>query len=307
MVDIKKKEEEDEEEDASEDYSPGEVYYPSVRLYSEYIEEFNQVTSGNNDTATYKTLCESVNDTIFSKKDFGNRCYKVAKYLDFIKNKQVENNSIRCKCLNYLLNSKENFNTFSSYECSEMFKAYKKISTDREICTTSLDCISKEDVEKITKLYVLHDTFTEMQKYLEADDENTYSTAETFAKHYGNSIYDCQTNSVDAYCEALNEIESLCYQITKSKNCTEIAKLMKYQKALNRAVKIIIPCIITLVIPFFLYTLYKFTLFGSWVNSKILKKTYIRNNLYPESELQNHSSQQWNLENNKYNIKYYTT
>lgn len=228
-----------------------------MRLFSEYIDEFNQVTDGNNDTEKYGTLCTSVNNTFFSKNEFGNRCYKVAKYLDFIKHKQEENNSVRCKCLNYLLNSNDDFNTFTGYDISKVFEAYKHISSDRKICTVNIDCIRKEDLVKIKKLYVLHDTYSKLQKSIEENEQNIFTIAEDFAKHYENSIDGCQTIDVDGYCGAINEIRELCYYHTKSKNCADIAKLMQYQKKLNKALKIILPCITLLVIPFFLYIFYK--------------------------------------------------
>ncbi|SBT84213.1 PIR protein [Plasmodium ovale] len=274
------------EEEVDEDYSPGDVYYPSVRLFSEYIDEFNQVTHENNDTSTYRVLCNSVNETFFPKNDFSNRCYKVAKYLDYIKMKTDEHNDNRCICLNYLLNSNDDFNKFPGYDVSKVFKAYEKISLDRKMCTVKLDRIRNEDVEKITRLYLLHNALSKLQKFIEDEDENILSTAEDFAKNYKNSIDYCKSGEIDGYCEALNEIQILCYHHTKSYNCADIAKLIKYQKELKKAVK--------------------FTPFGSWVSTKVQKKTYIRNNLYPESQLQIHRDQQLGLENNKYNIKYHT-
>ncbi|SBT73871.1 PIR protein [Plasmodium ovale] len=292
------------EEEVDEDYSPGDIYYPSVRLFSEYIDEFNQVTHGNNDTATYRVLCNSVNETFFPKNDFGNRCYKVAKYLDYIKLKKDEHNDNRCKCLNYLLNSNDDFNKFPGYDIFKIFKAYEKISSDLKICSVNIDCIRKEDLEKIKKLYILHDTYSKLQKSIEENDENIFTIAENFAQHYENSIDGCQTNDVDGYCGEINEIRELCYYHTKSKNCADIAKLMQYQKKLNKTLKIILPCITLLAIPFFLYIFYKFTTFGSWVNKKILKKERILDNLFDESQFQN-SSEQLNLQDNRYNIKYH--
>ncbi|SBT55976.1 PIR Superfamily Protein [Plasmodium ovale wallikeri] len=291
-----------EDEDEVEDYIPGENYYSTVSAFVKYEEEINTVTNRISDKQDHGAKCNQIVSDHFSSNDFSDHCHKVAKYLHYIKEKEdIEN---RCKCLNYLLNTKITFNIVSNKKGPELFKAYEKISTNMETCKFKIGYIREEDLDNIRKLRALHNSFSKLTKSIEQNYDDMYSKAEDFSQLYKDAINACQSDDSEGYCGVLSEFELLCYHHVKSKNCEEIAELMKYKKKLNKALKITVPSITLLTIPFFLYIFYKFTPFGSWVNKKILKKERILDNLFDESQFQN-SSEQLNLQDNRYNIKYH--
>ncbi|SBT57440.1 PIR Superfamily Protein [Plasmodium ovale wallikeri] len=245
-----------------------------------YLWIITTITSGSIDTHVPGANCDEIIKTHITSNDFIDRCHRVAEYLHYIKDKEDLEN--RCKCLNYLLNTKIEYNTFPKKKCSELFDAYEAISDNLKTCKLTIGCINKVDLEQIKKKYYLNEAIKKLEKSIEDNDENIYSTSEEFAQLYTNSIGGCKSDNTEGYCGAIRDLEVLCYHHVKSKNCAEIAKLIQYQEALKKSVKIVIPCIMILGIPFFFYILHKFTPFGSWFNNFLIKNKIIRHNINEE-------------------------
>ncbi|SBT72946.1 PIR protein [Plasmodium ovale] len=285
--------------------------YSSVRSFLQYEDEFKIVTDGSIGSKDYAVDCKDISTTYFSSNLFSDMCDKVAKYLYYIKQKPEEDYDNRCRCLNYLLNTKIEFSTFSNKTCSEIFVAHNAISSKLETCKLKIGCIPKEDIGKIKKLHDLHNCFTKLTKSIEDNNENIYSTAEEFALLYKDAISSCNSDNTEGYCEALKEFEVLCDHLTNSKNCSEIANLLKYQQALKKSFKIVVPSIMVLGIPFFSYIMYKFTSFGSWFNTFLIKNKIISHNMNEEVADQyfEHTYEHADIENtfNSRNIGYHPT
>ncbi|SBT55248.1 PIR Superfamily Protein [Plasmodium ovale wallikeri] len=270
------------EDGVNDDNIHGDTYYFSLISFLKYENEFKSITEGSIPANVHRVNCEDVSKTHFSSNVFSDPCNKVAKYLYFIKEKQEEDYDNRCRYLNYLLNTKSEFKTFSNKKCSEMFAAYKAISSELETCNLNIGCISEEDLRKIKKLHNLHNSFSKLEEFIEQNNWQIDSTAEEFAELYRNATIACQPDNSEDYCVALKEFEILCDHHVKSKNCSEIAELMKYQRKINKAFKIVVPCIMILCISFFLYILHKFTSFGSWLNAFLIKNKIIPHNMNEE-------------------------
>ncbi|SBT00093.1 PIR Superfamily Protein [Plasmodium ovale curtisi] len=194
-----------EQEEDEEDYMPGDNYYATVNAFIKYEEEFNTITSGSIDTHVPGANCDEINKTHITDNDFTGRCHRVAKYLHYIKDKEdIEN---RCKCLNYLLNTKIEYNTFPKKKCSELFDAYEAISDNLKTCKLTIGCINKVDLEQIKNIYYLNEAIKKLEKSIEDNDENTYSTAEEFAQLYTNSIGGCKSDNTKSYCGAIRDLE----------------------------------------------------------------------------------------------------
>ncbi|SBT57853.1 PIR Superfamily Protein [Plasmodium ovale wallikeri] len=300
--------EDDGEED---DYVSGDNYYFSVSTFLQYEDEFNTVTNGSIASKDYVVDCKGISTTHFHSHSYSDICDKVAKYLYYIKQKSEEDYDNRCRCLNYLLNTKIEFKTFSDKTCSEIFAAHNAILSELETCNSKIGCIPEEDIEKIKKLHDLHNSFTKLTKSLEDNNENIYSTAEEFALLYKSAITGCESLDTEGYCEALKEFEVLCDHHAKSKNCSEIANLLKYQHELKKSFKIVFPCIMVLGIPFISYIMYKFTPFRSWINTFLIKNKIIRHNLNEEDGDQyfQDTYEHSDIENmfNSHNIGYHAT
>ncbi|SBT59059.1 PIR Superfamily Protein [Plasmodium ovale wallikeri] len=269
------------EDDGEEyDYVSGDNYYFSVSTFLQYEDEFNSVTSESSSSKEHDVDCNQISNGKFSNNDFSDRCDKVAKYLYYIKEK--DDNDNRCRCLNYLLNTKTEFNAYPDKKCPDLFKAYEEISDKLKTCKSTITCIKKEDLGKIEKLYILNEAMKKLGKSIEENDEHIYTNAEKFAELYKNAMTGCPNEDIEGYCGAIRDLEVLCNHHVQTENCAEIAELIKYQHALKKSVKIVVPCIMILAISFFLYILNKFTSFGSWFNTLLIKNKIFRNNMNEE-------------------------
>ncbi|SBS94101.1 PIR Superfamily Protein [Plasmodium ovale curtisi] len=300
--DVLEPEEKVEEED---DVVSGENYYSSVSSFHVYEGEFSTYDAETTDTQKYEKLCESFSNVLFSNSYPKDRCYKVAKYLHSIKLKTDENTDDRCKFLNYLLNTKEDFKTLEGYDVSKLLIAYNKLSSRIKICYNNIEHIKNEHVlEKIKNLYDLNKAVDKLENSVKSDKENISKNAEEFAEIYQKIRNNYPTDNSDVYCRELKVFEQYIYHCTKSEEHREAWKILKTLIP-NDGTFIIVSCIMIFGIPFFSYILYNFTPLGSWVNTQIRKRINMWNNL-PENESQLHipDHDQLNMENSKFNIKY---
>ncbi|SBS95452.1 PIR protein [Plasmodium ovale] len=269
------------DENEDEGYIHGDTYYSTVSSFLKYEDEFNRVTESSV-LQKHGVNCKQKHNGFFSSNNFIDRCDKVANYLYYINQNKDEDYDNRCRCLNYLINTKTTFKTVPNKKCTELFDAYKEISSELKTCNLIIDCIYEKDLEKITKLHALHNSLNKLEMSIKLNEENINSNAEEFANLYLNCKSYCKGFEKDDYCEELEKITHYCYYHTNSKNCEEIAKLLKYQMKLKKAIKISVPCIIILTIPFFLYILHKFTSIGSWLNNFLIKNKIIQHNMNEE-------------------------
>ncbi|SBS89869.1 PIR Superfamily Protein [Plasmodium ovale curtisi] len=299
-------EEEEEEVDEVEDDSLGEIYYASVRTFQKYEDELKMASGGSTNTQKYKTLCDSYDRIYFSGKDNSNRCYEIAKYLQYIKDKNDDDTDYRCKCLNYILNTNNKFNTYPGNIHSKLFRSYKKLSSKFGKCDVTIEHIKKKEVlEKIKKLYDLNKAMNKLDYSIKSDKSKIQKNAIEFAELYRNTRNDCTTHKTDGYCSELKVFEEYCYENTKPEKYTEASEILKMLIPNDGTSSIIVSCIMVLGIPFFLYVLYKFTPFGHWANTQIQKKNKMWNNL-SENKPQLNSSrhEELNIKNSKFIVRY---
>ncbi|SBT85109.1 PIR protein [Plasmodium ovale] len=309
-VDSLESEEEDDEEGEVDDdvVIAGENYYSSVRSFPIYEEEFNTVDSDSSDTQIYEKLCNSFSDVLFSKKYSTDTCKIIAKYLYYIKFKEDENNNDRCKCLNYLLNTNEKFNTLPGYNISKLLKAYYKLSFKFNTCYNYIEHIENVDVlGKIKKLYNLNKAMNKLEKSVTDNNEHIHNDAEVFAEHYRNAINDCTINNTEGFCGELKAIEQYIYGCIKSDKHIKAWKTLKPLIPNDATPFIIVSFIMILGIPLLLYILYKFTPLEAWANSQIQKKKKIWYNLSKNKpQLHKLRHEEVNMENSEFNIKYHS-
>ncbi|SBT56625.1 PIR Superfamily Protein [Plasmodium ovale wallikeri] len=183
------------------EYIAGDDYYSSVNLFHKYKDEFDDVNSGSRDTNAYGVSCSHINTTYFAGEDFGDRCYKVAKYLDFIKKKNIEDIYDRCRYLNYLINSNNEYNNFSSYKISKLFEAYNYLASTLTICNSHIEHIKKDDVlQRITKLNNLYEALNNIEKSQTTQVQKICTYTQQFATQYENSKDYCRSSGHPAFC-----------------------------------------------------------------------------------------------------------
>ncbi|SBT73830.1 Plasmodium vivax Vir protein, putative [Plasmodium ovale] len=298
---------EEEEEDLDDQFLAGENYYSSINSFHVYEEEFSTVDGETSNIQKYQKLCSTFSDVFYSNNYPIDSCFKIAKYLHHIKLKKDQNNDDRCKCLNYLLNTSEEFNTSLGYEAKKLFRAYNKLSNKIDTCNLRIEYIENEEVlGKIKKLHDLHKTMVKLENSISSKQEDIQKNAEEFAQYYLNTKNDCQGTEMDGYCTELKVIEQYIYRSTQLKKYTKASEILR-KLIPNDGTSIIVSCIMSLGITFILYILYKFTPLGSLANTQIQKKIKMWNNI-PENESQLHipGHDQLNMENSKFNIKYHS-
>lgn len=178
--------------------------------------------------------------------------------MDFIKKKDFEDIYDRCRYLNYLINSNNEYNNFSSYEISKLFEAYKYLASTLTICNSHIEHIKNGDVlQRITKLNNLYEALNNIEKSQTTQVQKICTYTEQFAKHYENSKDHCRNFGHPAFCGELEKIEQTFYHLMKSIDCPEATKILESLVQPGGHVTILVPCIILFAMSFFLYILYK--------------------------------------------------
>ncbi|SBT85036.1 PIR protein [Plasmodium ovale] len=298
----------EDEEEEEEDYIEGDDYYPYISLFHEHKDEFANITSDVTYIQKYEKYCKHINKTYFSDEDFGNRCYKVAKYLDHVKQKGIEDKYVPCKYLNYLLNTDEQFSKFSKYYKTKLIEAYKYLSTELNTCVSNIEHIKSDEIlGKLIILYNLNELLNSVEQSMKSSDINTCTRAMEFATLYEGNKNNCLDSTNHVFCDELDKIEQSCYQRIKDINCPEVVKKLEFLIQHNRTVAILVPCMMTIGIFFFSFILYKFTPFGYYVNKHIMiKKSIHENKVQEETNLQNFKHETLDLQNRQFNVKYNT-
>ncbi|SBT58133.1 PIR Superfamily Protein [Plasmodium ovale wallikeri] len=297
-------EEEFDEEEAEElKYIAGDTYYPYVGSFNKYKDDFTADITVDSDTSSYETHCDNISTTILQDNSFVGICQEVQKHLQYIMHKNDGNQYERCLYFNFFLNSETKYKTFHQHNGSKVFEAYKKLSNALNVCNLKIDYIREDILTELTDLYNIHESLDKFLALFDTSNQNICEQAKQFAELYAKNKKDCYVSHKPEFCRELENIQDSSYYSMKHKNCNEAVKILESVMDFNRTASVVVPCIIILSVSLFLYISYKFTPFGSWVNTKILKNK-IWNNLSEESQLLNFRHEPLNLENNEYNIKY---
>ncbi|SBT84929.1 PIR protein [Plasmodium ovale] len=303
--DSEEEEFEEEEEEAEElKYIAGDTYYPYVSTFYKYKADFTSNTAIGSDTHSHGTNCDNISTSILQDISFVGICQEVQKHLENIKNKQDENQYERCLYFNFFLNSETKYKTFHQHNGSKVFEAYKKLSNALNVCDLKIEYIREDILTELTDLYNIHESLDKFLSLFDASDQNICEYAKQFAELYAKNKKNCYVSHKPAFCRELENIQDSSFYRMKHKNCKEAAKILESVMDFDRTASIVVPFIIILAISSFSYISYKFTPFGSWVNTKILKNK-IWNNLSEEPQLLNFRHEPLNLQNNEYNIKYH--
>ncbi|SBS91147.1 hypothetical protein POVCU2_0065780 [Plasmodium ovale curtisi] len=76
------------------------IHQGIIILFHDYNNEFTTATSKDGDTESYKGYCEIIKRSYFCSIKFDDYCYKVSKYLEYIKDKNDGNEYEHCIYLN---------------------------------------------------------------------------------------------------------------------------------------------------------------------------------------------------------------
>ncbi|SBT57108.1 PIR Superfamily Protein [Plasmodium ovale wallikeri] len=285
----------DDDEDVFVDYDSGGVkyvtgsnYYPYLSSFVQYQQNFNQIINGSGGDTSYETRCSQIgNDRFQGSENFRKRCYEVAKYLNYIKSKESDGDTHeRCAHLNYILNSNKDYYDIPNYGKKDLIKAYADVSPNLTyMCHSKIDLIDHNVLEKLTEIYNMHDLFNKVKSNKASCSGTSCSNITRCVSIYEKYIENCYVDSMDYICQELSKLKHAYDEHMETvTTCPEAVKILIPPKENNTGVTILIPCIIILIIPFFLFILYKFTPFGPLVRPRIQQIKRLLNNIYEEGQ-----------------------
>ncbi|CAG9485472.1 unnamed protein product [Plasmodium vivax] len=142
----------------------GKDYYQYVYLFPQYKKEFEVYRDPR--TGIYiPDFCD--NNNYFNLENFDNfkkNCKKIGDYFSELSDTKFNSNrAIRCKFMNYLINSDETYNEINGIDISDLMEAYQKLSKYKNICKTDINFIEKEILQDLTDLYNLYENYNRAQ------------------------------------------------------------------------------------------------------------------------------------------------
>ncbi|CAG9472695.1 unnamed protein product [Plasmodium vivax] len=178
--------------------------------------------------------------------------------------------------------------------------------TGNEHFKNYVNSFSEQTIEKIIKLTEMYDYFYKFKGNTQLGDSKCNHAKECF-RLYKENIKICEEGNDNDFCYELDNLKEIYDAYMMSiEGCQGIPKTLESYRVQNRAVVIITPFSILLVISLSLFFLYKYTPFGSFFRKRTKNKKKIPDNIDYATHVLPHKSQRVNNYNNnrQYNISY---
>ncbi|GAW84151.1 variable surface protein [Plasmodium gonderi] len=219
-------------------------------------------------TTTEEKLCKDGKDRLEhlfrDMYDPQKICHQVIEYLGVINNENNESfKKVGCVYLYYwiyndlLKDDKKGINHMPNIY-DEFIKIFKEMyKTTNNFCNSSEETIKKEDLPKLTVIYEMYKNKEYIEEFcLPNTDDDYCNVLKEHIKKYNNLVH-----------AVVSEIHTPCKQDALP------------SRGKNIGSTIIITIFATLLISIFLFVLYEFTTFGSWIRHKILRRRKGLNNI----------------------------
>ncbi|SBT00255.1 PIR Superfamily Protein [Plasmodium ovale curtisi] len=277
------------EEDENVINVPEDNYYPYLSSFPKYLQNFKEVIGESISDSSYHVRCSSIESIRFKgNSNFRDLCYNVAKYLNRLHNtKSNTDTHERCAHLNYILNSDESYYNITNYSKSDLINAYSELITNfNDVCYSTIELIDELTLKKLKDIYDMHESFGKVKSKEISCIDDCCTNAKKCASIYDNYIKNCYEDSIDYICDDLGKFKYEYETHMKSVKtvCTDTLKILTPPKKNNSSVTILIPCIVILIIPCFLFIFYKFTPFGLLLRTGILQMKKMLYNSDEESQ-----------------------
>ncbi|CAG9475301.1 unnamed protein product [Plasmodium vivax] len=278
------------------DQEAGEHYYEYVHQFPKYKTMFDEVIEGDDHGTNISNCQRSAKSTFKEHVVYKNQCTKIEKYLTYLNKRDDGDNFIRCRFLNYVLNSEEVYNKIDSHSKLDIIEAYHNLTHLKYKCCGNIGLIKDDIFSQLQILYKLYDSFYKIKIKDDKEDKIICENAGESVQLYGQNYEYCRKNSKEKFCQQLIHFQKLYNELMK--NVTNCSKVSNYLP--NIETDFISPIILTSVI---------FTPLGSWLlKQRIMKKTIIDDINKKNLKLsQNSKYEENNLSKRKYNIQYNTT
>ncbi|CAG9475293.1 unnamed protein product [Plasmodium vivax] len=250
----------------------GDDYYEYIHLFFEYKKKFDEIIKGDYPDSTIK-YCETLTKSPYMyNAQFKEKCDIIEKYLTHLNKNEDEYNFVRCRFLNYILNSEEIYNKISSYGKSDIIAAYKTLSHLKYRCYGNIENIKINILRELQILYNLYDSFYNIKIKDGKEDKIICKKADESVQLYGQNYEYCRKNSKNKFCQQLIQFQKLYNEfMINITNCNNVLNYLP-----NIETDFISPIIITAVIILMTlscsFILLKFTPVGSWLASQRERK-----------------------------------
>ncbi|SBT84662.1 PIR protein [Plasmodium ovale] len=295
-------------EDGIHNQMEGEDYYSYVSLFPEYLSNLKESITESIGADTYTTQCHSIYSSKFpNSEEFLTSCNKVQKHLTYLNSKSFGTDIYpRCKHLNYLLNTNDNYCKISNYDKTQLIDAYKELMRNlNHLCSSYVAPINEVVLGKIKDIQNMNEYLDKVKAKNTSCNNECCSNAKECIRIYSSYIDTCYVDSTDDLCKALQIFKDDYEKHMVNINCREDIKILTPPKERNSGVTVLIPFFMILVISICSFILYKFTPFGSWLDIKMQKKKNILKNLYKNHKLSGiYKNEQLNSHNNTFDIQY---
>ncbi|SBT55712.1 PIR Superfamily Protein [Plasmodium ovale wallikeri] len=287
-------------------------YYPLVSLFDVYSEKFKAATAEDTEEQSYGNKCDQMKTRLYYGDSFNKeRCISFLKYIKHLsQNKSDKDINKHCAYLNYLLNCEAyNDKIPKEYKPNYIYSYLPHLSSSNNVCSLGIELIDDDIFKKLKDTHNMYTLLKEVKSKETSCTGECCTNAKKCADTYESYIHNCYIGSTDNFCVELSKIKD-DYEGTIKKvkvTCTDARELLTPPMRNNSGVSILIPCTILLVIPCFLFILYKFTPFSSWITPQIQKIKRIINNTEEQNEnliLDNFDLMQYPQEKGPYNIAY---
>lgn len=229
-------------------------------MFPEYLSNLKKSITESIDADTYTTQCHSIYSSKFANSgQFVTSCNKVAKYLAFLYNKRFDIDIYqRCRHLNYLLNTEDEYCSIPSYNKLQLINAYKEIMGKvNHVCTSYVAIINEVILGKIKNIYSMNEYLDKIKNKNTPCTDKCCPHAKECVRIYDGYIDACYTDSTDDLCKALQIFKNDYEELMENTNCEEEIKILTPPKERNSGVTVLIPFFMILVISICSFILYK--------------------------------------------------
>ncbi|SBT57169.1 PIR Superfamily Protein [Plasmodium ovale wallikeri] len=238
-----------------------------------------------------------------------NICQRSIKYFSHLK-EQVNSDYIDQGCRYFcywlhdkiLKNQKPVDNTINLYkQLLQKYKDYEEAYVFQEY----IEHFNNDMLANLIKLIELYGKFNIIKKKITSCDNcDCVQASADLYNHYVDECYTCNDND---FCDELENFKHTYENHMNTENCPEVVpKILPPIKRYNLAPIVSIPFVLTLVVSFVFFILYKFTTVGLRIRSILKTKKSIYNDIDQETNELMYISGKYNVnsKNNEYSLSY---
>ncbi|KMZ77058.1 hypothetical protein PVIIG_05239, partial [Plasmodium vivax India VII] len=209
------------------DHEAGEDYYEYVHLFPKYKTKFDEIIEGDNPGNDLSNCQLSAKESFKEHAEYKKQCPKIGKYLTHLNKNEDVYNFVRCRFLNYLLNSEKIYNEIDSHSLSDIIEAYKKLSHLKSRCYINIENIKSNILRELQILYNLYDSFYNIKFETGSDVETSCDNARKCTQYYGENINRCRENREHKFCQNLIDFQKQYNELMKNVSiCSNVSNYL---------------------------------------------------------------------------------